>query len=92
MKFIFIIKLCSTDDEVSCSTGEGTSDSSQGALPTNATNSQLLTNSSTRLSFKDPDIFLPTEISEQLLYSLCERKKLSDLVITLFDSKTTRLR
>ncbi|XP_015119052.1 protein zyg-11 homolog B isoform X1 [Diachasma alloeum] len=46
----------------------------------------------TRLSFKDPDVFLPAEISEQLLASLCEKKALSDLTITLFDSKTTRLR
>lgn len=48
--------------------------------------------SATRLSFKDPDAFLPAEISEQLLSSLCERQALSDLTITLFDSKTTRLR
>ncbi|CAG5084820.1 Similar to Zyg11b: Protein zyg-11 homolog B (Mus musculus) [Cotesia congregata] len=46
----------------------------------------------TRLNFKDPDIFLPTQISEQLLASLCEKKALSDLTITLFDSKTTILR
>ncbi|KAK0177397.1 hypothetical protein PV328_001455 [Microctonus aethiopoides] len=46
----------------------------------------------TRLSFKDPDVFLPAQISERLLSSLCEKKALSDLTITLFDSKTTRLR
>ncbi|XP_014295935.1 protein zyg-11 homolog B isoform X3 [Microplitis demolitor] len=46
----------------------------------------------TRLNFKDPDIFLPAQISEQLLASLCEKKALSDLTITLFDSKTTILR
>ncbi|KAL7289258.1 hypothetical protein TKK_0017195 [Trichogramma kaykai] len=78
------------DDEVSCNAGEGTSDLSQGALPTNAPTNQAL--SSTRLSFKHPDTFLPTAISEQLLYNLCERKKLSDFTITLFDSKTTRLK
>ena len=75
---------------MSCNPGEGTSDLSQGALPTNALNNQSL--NSTKLSFKHPDTFLPTEISEQLLYSLCERKNLSDLTITLFDSQTTRLR
>ncbi|XP_043289937.1 protein zyg-11 homolog B-like isoform X2 [Venturia canescens] len=48
--------------------------------------------SATRLSFKDPDVFLPAQISEQLLASLCEKKALSDLTITLFDSKTTRLK
>ncbi|XP_008201802.1 protein zyg-11 homolog B isoform X1 [Nasonia vitripennis] len=82
----------SLDEEMSCNVGEGSSDSSQGALPTNAPNNHAMLNSCTRLSFKDPDTFLPAEISEQLLYSLCERKKLSDLIITLFDSKTTRLR
>lgn len=46
----------------------------------------------TRLSFKHPDAFLPAEISEHLLSSLCEKKTLSDLTITLFDSKSTRLR
>ncbi|XP_057336144.1 protein zyg-11 homolog B-like isoform X2 [Microplitis mediator] len=46
----------------------------------------------TRLNFKDPEIFLPAQISEQLLASLCEKKALSDLTITLFDSKTTILR
>lgn len=48
--------------------------------------------SARRLSFKYPDVFLPAEISEQLLSNLCENKTLSDLTITLFDSKTTRLR
>lgn len=48
--------------------------------------------SATRLTFKHPDVFLPTEVSEQLLSNLCEKKTLSDLTITLFDSKTTRLR
>ncbi|XP_011052642.1 PREDICTED: protein zyg-11 homolog B-like isoform X4 [Acromyrmex echinatior] len=48
--------------------------------------------SPTRLTFKYPDAFLPAEISEQLLSNLCEKNTLSDLTITLFDSKTTRLR
>ncbi|XP_015429427.1 PREDICTED: protein zyg-11 homolog [Dufourea novaeangliae] len=48
--------------------------------------------SATRLSFKYPDVFIPTELSEQLLSNLCEKKTLSDLTITLFDSKSTRLR
>lgn len=63
------------------------------ALP--GTNSPINTanvGSLTRLSFKDPDVFLPAQISEQLLASLCEKKALSDLTITLFDSKATRLR
>ncbi|XP_036150021.1 protein zyg-11 homolog B isoform X3 [Monomorium pharaonis] len=50
------------------------------------------TSTATRLTFKHPDAFLPTEMSEQLLSNLCEKKTLSDLTITLFDSKTTRLR
>ncbi|XP_018345300.1 PREDICTED: protein zyg-11 homolog B-like isoform X3 [Trachymyrmex septentrionalis] len=48
--------------------------------------------SPTRLTFRHPDAFLPAEISEQLLSNLCEKNTLSDLTITLFDSKTTRLR
>ncbi|XP_034180534.1 protein zyg-11 homolog B isoform X1 [Osmia lignaria lignaria] len=48
--------------------------------------------SARRLSFRYPDVFLPAEISEQLLSNLCEKKTLSDLTITLFDSKSTRLR
>ncbi|XP_058805483.1 protein zyg-11 homolog B isoform X1 [Phymastichus coffea] len=79
------------DDQGFNNAGEGTFETSQGALPTNLPSQYALANT-TKLSFKDPDTFLPTEISEQLLYSLCERKKLSDLTITLFDSKTTRLR
>ncbi|XP_018375789.1 PREDICTED: protein zyg-11 homolog B-like isoform X3 [Trachymyrmex cornetzi] len=49
-------------------------------------------NSPTRLTFRHPEAFLPAEISEQLLSNLCEKNTLSDLTITLFDSKTTRLR
>ena len=48
--------------------------------------------SATRLSFRHPDAFLPAEVSEQLLANLCEKKTLSDLTITLFNSKSTRLR
>ncbi|XP_043248975.1 protein zyg-11 homolog B-like isoform X1 [Colletes gigas] len=45
-----------------------------------------------RLSFRQPDVFLPTEISEQLLSNLCKKETISDLTMTLFDSKSTRLR
>ena len=45
-----------------------------------------------RLSFRQPDAFIPAEISDQLLSNLCEKRTLSDLTITLFDSKYTRLR
>ncbi|XP_076170016.1 protein zyg-11 homolog B isoform X2 [Ptiloglossa arizonensis] len=53
---------------------------------------KALSRPATRLSFRHPDVFLPAEISELLLSNLCERKTLSDMTITLFDSKTTRLR
>ncbi|XP_020298380.1 protein zyg-11 homolog B-like isoform X2 [Pseudomyrmex gracilis] len=56
------------------------------------TSNDAPTNSATRLTFRHPDAFLPAEVSEQLLSNLCEKKTLSDLTITLFDSKTTRLR
>lgn len=45
-----------------------------------------------QLVFKDSDAYLHSEIAEQLLTSLCDRGKLSDLNITLFDAKSTRLR
>ncbi|XP_047361146.1 protein zyg-11 homolog B-like isoform X1 [Vespa velutina] len=76
-------------DQVSCTL----SDSSSETTTTIRTLSNDVSPSlATRLSFKYPDAFLPTEISEQLLSSLCEKKTLSDLTITLFDSKSTRLR
>lgn len=45
-----------------------------------------------QLVFKDPDAYLYSEIAEQLLTALCDRGKLSDLNITLFDAKSTRLK
>ncbi|XP_033341021.1 protein zyg-11 homolog B [Megalopta genalis] len=56
------------------------------------TSNDASSSSATRLSFKRPDIFIPAEISELLLSNLCERKALCDETITLFDSKSTRLR
>ena len=37
-----------------------------------------------RLQFKEEEIFFHTELSEQLLVKLCEKKKLDDLTLTLF--------
>ncbi|XP_011497736.1 PREDICTED: protein zyg-11 homolog B [Ceratosolen solmsi marchali] len=71
---------------------EDESDSDQSISSANELENYDFSDPSLRLSFKDPNTFLPTEISEQLLYGLCEREKLSNLSITLFDSKTTRLR
>lgn len=51
-----------------------------------------MTGLTAKLVFRDPDIYLHTEISEILLSSLCDRGKLTDLNMTLFDSKATRLR
>ncbi|KAL0277796.1 UNVERIFIED_CONTAM: hypothetical protein PYX00_004958 [Menopon gallinae] len=51
-----------------------------------------ITGLTAKLVFKDPDIYLHTEISELLLSALCDRGKLTDLNMTLFDSKATRLR
>jgi len=45
-----------------------------------------------RLQFKEEEIFFHTELSEQLLVRLCEKKKMDDLVLTLFDGEATRLR
>ncbi|XP_054290704.1 protein zyg-11 homolog B-like [Macrosteles quadrilineatus] len=45
-----------------------------------------------RVVFKGSEIFLHTEIAEQLLTALCAKKKLCDQVMSLFDVSTTRLR
>ena len=37
-----------------------------------------------QLQFKEEEIFFHTELSEQLLVRLCEKKKLDDLTLTLF--------
>ena len=37
-----------------------------------------------KLQFKEEEIFFHTELSEQLLVRLCEKKKLDDLTLTLF--------
>lgn len=42
--------------------------------------------------FKQPDLFLYNEISEQLLLKLGEKKLLTDSTISLFTCKNTRLR
>ena len=46
----------------------------------------------TRLKFKDEQTFLHAELSEQLLHKLCEKKLLDDLVMTLFNCESTRLK
>ena len=46
----------------------------------------------TRLLFKDDQTFFHTELSEQLLHKLGQKKLLSDLVLTLFNSESTRLK
>ena len=44
------------------------------------------------MQFKEEEIFFHTELSEQLLVRLCEKKKLDDLTLTLFQGDSTRLR
>uniref|UniRef100_A0A0C9QN69 ZYG11B_0 protein n=1 Tax=Fopius arisanus TaxID=64838 RepID=A0A0C9QN69_9HYME len=79
------------DDPFRASTCEGSVIISSETF-TNCSVDNISNGTAPRLSFKDPDVFLPAEISEQLLANLCEKKVLSDLTITLFDAKTTRLR
>jgi len=55
-------------------------------------NSVTTENGDQKLQFKEEEIFFHTELSEQLLVRLCEKKKLDDLVLTLFQGETTRLR
>ncbi|XP_018311593.1 protein zyg-11 homolog B isoform X3 [Mycetomoellerius zeteki] len=79
-----ICTLNSNSTEVAFDTATGRTSSNDA--------SSLDISCTTRLTFRHPDAFLPAEISEQLLSNLCEKNMLSDLTITLFDSKTTRLR
>jgi hypothetical protein len=51
-----------------------------------------LSSNGVKLVFKDSEIFLPSEIAEQLLTALSAKKKLSDCTMNLFDVSTTRLR
>uniref|UniRef100_A0A023F1W4 Putative zyg-1-like serine/threonine protein kinase n=2 Tax=Triatoma infestans TaxID=30076 RepID=A0A023F1W4_TRIIF len=45
-----------------------------------------------KFSFRDSDVYFHSEISEQLLRTLCLKGKLTDQTLTLFDPETTRLR
>ena len=47
-------------------------------------NSVITESGDQKLQFKEEEIFFHTELSEQLLVRLCEKKKLDDLVLTLF--------
>lgn len=51
-----------------------------------------LEDQTTRYAFKDPDVFFHTEVSQQVLETLGNRGQLSDGVLSLFDSRVTRLR
>ncbi|KAK6621766.1 hypothetical protein RUM44_001573 [Polyplax serrata] len=51
-----------------------------------------VTGLTSKLVFKDREAYFHSEISEHLLTVLCNKGKLTDLNITLFDSKSTRLR
>ncbi|KAM7287260.1 protein zyg-11 homolog B [Ixodes scapularis] len=44
-----------------------------------------------RYSFKDPDVFFHKEVSQQVLETLSARGLLNDSILTLFDSRSTRL-
>ena len=46
----------------------------------------------TSLVFKNSDVFFPSHISEQLLTTLDEKKKLNDKTMTLFNSDVTHLK
>ena len=50
----------------------------------NLCTSVLADNGDQKLQFKEEDMFFHTELSEQLLVKLCEKKKLDDLTLTLF--------
>lgn len=50
------------------------------------------TSNGLRLIFKDSEVYFHSEISENILTTLCTKGKLTDLTMTLFDVSTTRLR
>ncbi|VEN53111.1 unnamed protein product [Callosobruchus maculatus] len=50
------------------------------------------TDDETRYQFKDPDIFLITEISEKLLQKLSEKGLLDDSLLHIFTEQNTKLR
>lgn len=54
-------------------------------------NPKLLTDG-IRLIFNDSEVFLHTEIAEQLLTALCNKKKLNDSTMALFNVNNSRLR
>ncbi|KAI4503158.1 hypothetical protein M0802_002202 [Mischocyttarus mexicanus] len=78
-----------TSHQVNCTLNTNNSEASTTIL---TLSNDASSSSPTRLSFKNPDVFIPTQISDQILCNLCEKKLLSDLTINLFDSKSTRLR
>ncbi|KAL3887173.1 hypothetical protein ACJMK2_027123 [Sinanodonta woodiana] len=45
-----------------------------------------------KLAFKNSDVFLTDAISEEFLKTLCEKKKLNDETLTLFDSNCMNLK
>ena len=45
-----------------------------------------------KMAFKNPNIFLPANLAEQLLFTLCEKNKLTDETMALFDPQLTCLR
>lgn len=45
-----------------------------------------------KFGFRESHVYFPSEISDQLLRTLCLKGKLSDQTLTLFDPENTRLR
>ncbi|XP_021353883.1 protein zyg-11 homolog B-like [Mizuhopecten yessoensis] len=45
-----------------------------------------------KLAFKDSDVYFHGDLSEQLLHSLCEKGKLTDETLSLFDPNVTNLK
>lgn len=45
-----------------------------------------------KLTFKDPEVYFHGDLSEQLLHTLCEKGKLTDETLSLFDPNVTNLK
>lgn len=61
-------------------------------VPETEQQNALISEKDLKLAFADGEAYFHSEISEQLLKTLCIKGKLSDYTLTLFDTETTRLR
>lgn len=86
------VKKSSSDQQINHLSDGGSTDSKFDTIGEKTSTDEQSTTTDKKLNFRHPDVFLPAEISEQLLSHLSKKYILTDLTITLFDAKSTRLR